>query len=183
MRCVRITESVRWLQQRYVSRRPMSPYFYVRGSAYCQGSLKMSTLYKSNYWQPELTFNLNTLRYLNLSRIILFQCLDREVEISIITLTSELYKCTVVSNIEKLLVNKFNTMWSLNKGQSGNIDIEKRSAVSSADGEKPHRVTNRRKRKVLFLGKNQDHPSLKWNMNRTRIIEVNSELIFELFII
>ena len=67
----------------------------------------MSTLYKSNHWQPELTFNLNTLLYLNLSRIILFQCLDREVEI---TLTSELYKCTVVSNIEKLLVNKFNTM-------------------------------------------------------------------------
>ena len=70
----------------------------------------MSTLYKSNHWQPELTFNLNTLLYLNLSRIILFQCLDREIEISIITLTSELYKCTVVSNIEKLLVNKFNTM-------------------------------------------------------------------------
>ena len=66
-------------------------------------------------------------------------------------------------------------MWSLNKGQSGNIDIEKRSD----DGEKPHRV----KRKVLFLGKNQDHPFLKGNLNRTRIIEVNSELIFELFII
>ena len=70
-------------------------------------------------------------------------------------------------------------MWSLNKGQSGNIDIEKRSA----DGEKPQRVTNRHKRKVLFLGKNQDHPFLKGNLNRTQIIEVNSELIFELFII